>query len=99
LPALQFPVLACLLALFAWLLPRRAAGRSKRVDRRLGDLSYPLYLNHYAVGIAAASLAPRLGWPPFAVAVVASVLLAAAAERLVDRPIRALRDRIRSVPV
>ena len=88
-------VLACLLALFALLLPLRAAGRFKRLDRRLGDLSYPLYLNHYAVGIAAASLAPRLGWMLFAVTVVAAVLLAAVTERLVDRPIRALRDRVR----
>ena len=99
LPAIQFPVLAFLLGLLAWLLPRGAEGRFKRLDRRLGDLSYPLYLNHYAVGIAAASLAPRSGWPLFAVTVLASVLLAAAAERLVDRPIRGLRDRVRSVPL
>jgi peptidoglycan/LPS O-acetylase OafA/YrhL len=98
-PALQFPVLAILLGLFAWLLPRGAAGRFKRLDRRLGDLSYPLYLNHYAVGIAAASLAPRAGWPLFAVTALAAIVLAAAAERLVDRPIRALRDRVRSVPL
>jgi peptidoglycan/LPS O-acetylase OafA/YrhL len=97
--AIQFPVLAVLLGLFAWLLARGASGRNKRLDRSLGDLSYPLYLNHYAVGIAAASLAPKAGWALFALSFLAAVLLAAAAERAVDRPIRALRDRIRSVPV
>ena len=98
-PSLQFPVLAFLLGLLAWLLPRRAAGRFKRLDSRLGNLSYPLYLNHYAVGIATASLAPWPGWLLFTVAMLASVLLAATAERLVDRPIRALRDRVRSAPL
>jgi len=97
--AIQFPVLAVLLGLFAWLLPRGAHGARKRLDHRLGDLSYPLYLNHYAVGIAAASLAPRPGWKLFALTFLAAMLLAAAAEHLVERPIRALRDRIRSVPV
>ncbi len=97
LPAVQFPILALLLALFAWLLTKAAAGGHKRLDRRLGDLSYPLYLNHYAVGIAASSLLPRLGWTLYIVSIAAAVLLSAAAERLVDRPVRVLRNRIRAV--
>jgi peptidoglycan/LPS O-acetylase OafA/YrhL len=97
---LQLPLLAILLALFAWLVtPRLAAGRRKRLDRRLGDLSYPLYLNHYVVGILATSLAPRASLGLYAGAVVVAVLLAVCAERLVDRPLRRVRDRIRIVVV
>jgi peptidoglycan/LPS O-acetylase OafA/YrhL len=95
--AVQLPVLGALAALLAWLLGRGAQGARKAVDRRLGDLSYPLYLNHYAVGIAMGSLAPALGWGLFAVALVLSLLLAAVAERLVEHPMRAIRDRIRGV--
>jgi len=98
--ALQLPLLALLLALFAWLVTRRlAAGLRKRLDRRLGDLSYPLYLNHYAVGILATSLAPRASLVLYAGAVMAALLLAVCAERLVDRRLRRVRDRIRSVLV
>jgi peptidoglycan/LPS O-acetylase OafA/YrhL len=98
--ALQVPLLAMLLALFAWLVSRRlTAGPRKRLDRRLGDLSYPLYLNHYAVGVLATSLAPRPSLALYAGGVMAAVLLAACAERLVDRPLRRARDRIRSVMV
>jgi peptidoglycan/LPS O-acetylase OafA/YrhL len=95
----QLLVLGALLGLFAWFTTRSVAGTARRIDRRLGDLSYPLYLNHYAVGIAAASLAPALGWPLYAGMLLVSLLVAAVAERLVERPLRRWRDRIRAVGV
>jgi peptidoglycan/LPS O-acetylase OafA/YrhL len=67
--------------------------RSSRLDRRLGDLSYPLYLVHWPL-IAAAkaqfgeSLATKAG-----VALVA-LAVALALYGLVDRPIDALRVRL-----
>jgi peptidoglycan/LPS O-acetylase OafA/YrhL len=95
----QLPLLAALLSLFAWLVTRRVAGPGKSWDRRLGDLSYPLYLNHYVVGILATSLAPQVGVALYAASVAGAVVLAAVAERVVDRPLRRLRDRVRTVAV
>jgi peptidoglycan/LPS O-acetylase OafA/YrhL len=97
--AWQMPALGGLMALFVWLVTRRAAGRGRMIDRRLGDWSYPLYLNHYVVGVVATSLAPRMGVAVYLGAVVLSVGLAVAAERLVDRPLRGWRDRVRAVVV
>jgi len=94
--AWQVPALGALMAVFAWLVTRRATGRPRAIDRRLGDLSYPLYLNHYVVGVVATSLAPRLGVAVYAGAVVLAVGLAMAAEILVDRNLRGWRDRIRA---
>ena len=96
---LQLPVLAAILALFALLIPRTLAGAPKRLDRALGDLSYPLYLNHYVIGIAASSLIPHPGWPLFTACAAAAIGLAALAERAVERPLRALRTKIRKASV
>jgi peptidoglycan/LPS O-acetylase OafA/YrhL len=90
----QLSVLAGLLALFAWLVTRD--GDFRWLDKRLGNLSYPLYLNHYVVGILANSLIGWLDWRVFAGACVAAVLLAMAAESVIDKPLRGLRDRIRA---
>jgi peptidoglycan/LPS O-acetylase OafA/YrhL len=97
--ALQLPVLAAALAVFAWLPGRRIAGATRLWDKRLGDLSYPLYLNHYAAGIAASSLGLRPGWALVAGALGCSLVIALASERLVDRQMRTWRDRVRAAAV
>ena len=51
----QFLLLALLLAAFAVLAASEGSRRWRALDRRLGDLSYLLYLNHYGVAIACAS--------------------------------------------
>ena len=95
--AWQLPLLAVLLLLFAWLARAGRVPWRRHLDRRLGDLSYPLYLNHYVIGIVASSLARRESIGLFAVAMIGAVGLAALAERLVDRPLRRFRDRVRAV--
>lgn len=86
-----------LLALFAGLTLIRIAGRGPpaRLDRRLGELTYPLYLNHMvAISFAAAVVATPtlpvfLAAMGFAVAV--SWLIAAPTEPVIAR----WRDRVR----
>lgn len=67
----------------------------KRLDSRLGDLSYPLYLNHYIVGIAIFSLSGERGIDMLAVGFAASVLLAILMKSVIETPMRSLRARIR----
>jgi peptidoglycan/LPS O-acetylase OafA/YrhL len=97
--AWQYGVLAILLAAFSGLATRPFAGSLKCLDQRLGDLSYPLYLNHYVVGIVAMSCAGPPDWRLFGAAMVCAVTLSAVAEAGVDRPLRALRARIRARPL
>ena len=96
--AWQMSLLTVLLAIFA-LLAIGFAGQGGRRDRRLGDLSYPLYLNHYALGILAGALLPWRGWWLWAGVATVAVALAAVAERTVDRPFRRLRNKVRAVPL
>jgi peptidoglycan/LPS O-acetylase OafA/YrhL len=90
----QGVVLAMLLGLFV-LLARGEAGRWLRLDKRLGDLSYPLYLNHYVVGIVLSDLFVTRGLGIYALAILLSVGLAALMGGIVDRPLVALRNRVR----
>lgn len=85
-----------LITLFANLATvRLEPGAWVRADRRLGDLTYPLYLNHMAVVslAAAATVVPSAGGMAVAsaLAIVASWLIAAPTEPVIAR----LRDRIR----
>jgi peptidoglycan/LPS O-acetylase OafA/YrhL len=93
--AWQMSVLGVLLALFAWLAISAAGGVARRWDKRLGEMSYPLYLNHYVVGILATTLTP--GWLVYAGSVLAAVALSTAAGWLVDRRLGNLRNQIRQV--
>jgi peptidoglycan/LPS O-acetylase OafA/YrhL len=81
--------------------PRRAPSWLWRADRALGDLSYPVFLLHWTVaaGLVAAGLGgawprgPGLWWK----AALATAALAWLLHRAVERPIEALRDRLRGV--
>lgn len=98
--SLQLPALAALLAamaaLAAW---PRVAPRWRRLDRRLGALSYPLYLNHYAVGIALYDTLPQRTPALYAVGLALSLALAWLMHRLVEAPMDRLRTRVRGASV
>jgi peptidoglycan/LPS O-acetylase OafA/YrhL len=94
--AMQVAVLAGLVAVFA-VLADRPAGWWHGADRRLGDLSYPLYLNHYVVGIGLTGLCAARGPAVYVAGVVLSVGLAAAMGALVDGRLIAFRNRVRRV--
>lgn len=66
-------------------------------DRFLGDLTYPLYLNHYAISIATLSLVPETsrGRPLFIANLAASILGGFIAMQCTEPLTRRLRDRIR----
>lgn len=90
---------AALSALFGWLAFRRCEGRVAIMDKKLGDLTYPLYLCHYPV-LGVLSLSGLMGglesMPLFvAVSLGMSWLLLL----LSDRPIHFLRDRVRGRPL
>jgi peptidoglycan/LPS O-acetylase OafA/YrhL len=90
----QVALHGALLAAFLWLAvwSRRAPGR---LDRRLGDLAYPVFLNHLTVGAALRSAGVDDSLPGVLLAMVLSVALAWAMERAVEPALKALRDRWR----
>lgn len=68
----------------------------KAWDKRLGDLSYPLYLNQYVVIIVFfAVFSPS--WLTFLISVLFAFGLALATERIVEPVTTDVRDRIRGV--
>jgi len=91
----QFAMLAVLLLAFLMLSAAVAGDAVSAWDRRLGDLTYPLYLNHYAVGLAAFNLTQRRGAELYSACIVASILLAWLMARLTEAPLGRIRDRIR----
>lgn len=95
--AYQMPVLLVLLAVFAVLAFASGVGkRWKKPDVFLGNLSYPLYLNHYAVLLTASNLFPeRAGFGLYGVAIVVSILLALGMHYLVETPLKSIRDAVR----
>jgi peptidoglycan/LPS O-acetylase OafA/YrhL len=93
--ATQLLILVCLIGVFAVLAARRAALRWQRLDRFLGDLSYPLYLNHYVVIILLTDVTAYRGAKLWAAAFALSTVLAVVMGQLVDGPLRAVRARLR----
>jgi peptidoglycan/LPS O-acetylase OafA/YrhL len=93
--AVQFLLLGGLLFAFACLAVAPVGPRWQAIDRRLGDLAYPLYLNHYAVGIALFDLWPQRSLLPYSVGILTSVILAHIMARLVDAPLQHVRNRVR----
>jgi peptidoglycan/LPS O-acetylase OafA/YrhL len=97
--AAQFMVLAALLALFIRLASVPAGPRWRTLDRALGDLSYPLYLNHYIVGIAIFDLWPGRGCITYIVGMLVAVALATIMAKTTDAPLLGLRTRLRGASV
>jgi peptidoglycan/LPS O-acetylase OafA/YrhL len=71
----------------------------KKIDRICGDLSYPLYLNHYVVGIALFNLVTYRGFELYAAGIVSSLLVAMLMNWVVEIPLRSIRSRIRGATV
>lgn len=96
-PVVLVPTLATLLlpAVMLGLASVRVPARFRRLDRWLGDLSYPVYLTQYAVLIVFASLWKGVSiWKQvFGVLVVCGV--AYLAKRIVETPMKGIRDRVR----
>jgi len=74
-----------------------APGPLRSWDRRLGELSYPLYISHGVVLTVLGSLSDRRGALPYALAIIVALLLAAGLHIVVEQPLRALRTRVRRV--
>jgi peptidoglycan/LPS O-acetylase OafA/YrhL len=93
----QIPVLLVLLGIVLWLaLHPCGHGTLMRWDKRLGALSYPLYIGHGIVFVAFASLTPQRGWILYACGLATAVLFAAGLDAYIDRPLSVLRTKIRS---
>lgn len=75
----------------------RVSAKIRQIDRWLGDLSYPIYLNHYAVSILALSLAPTRNVWVFLMSVVLCVGASWAVAQLTEPFSARLRNRIRGV--
>jgi peptidoglycan/LPS O-acetylase OafA/YrhL len=73
---------------------KAATGRSVRVARFFGDLSFPLYITHYPLiygytaWVVDRKVPARLGAPVGAALVVATVAIAYASLKLYDEPVR-----------
>ncbi len=94
--AFQLPLLCGLLVVLAVLTrvcPRSAGVR--RWDRRLGELSYPLYISHGLVLTLLSSVWARRGALPYAASVPLALLLAAGLHLAVEQPLRSVRARLR----
>jgi len=86
---LSVPVLLMVLASL------QVSQRAARVDKWLGDLTYPLYLNHYIVLVAFWSLVQQRSWSIQVAAITLALLLSYAMKLAVDVPVASLRDLVR----
>lgn len=98
--AFQLPLLVGLLAILAALtrVPKMPP-EAQSWDRRLGELSYPLYIGHGTVLTALASLSAQRGALPYVAAIPLSLLLAGLLHVAVEMPLRGLRARLRGARV
>jgi peptidoglycan/LPS O-acetylase OafA/YrhL len=92
---LQLVLTALLLAALVWLIRLPACSWPRHLDKALGNLSYPLYLNHYAVGIAVYDTIPLRGAGVFLFALLLALAVSWLMSRAVDVPLIALRARLR----
>lgn len=67
----------------------------RRFDQMLGDMTYPLYLTHMAALLPCVWIAGSLGLMVWPVALVAVLIMASATHTLLEKPLSALRARIR----
>jgi len=92
--------LALLIALAALIVPlskTRTSSALSAFDARLGDLSYPIYLNHYVVIIAALNMTAQRNMWVFALSMIACVAFSFLASLLTEPFTAKIRDRIRGV--
>lgn len=77
------------------------SGRKKRLDKWLGEITYPLYLNHYAASIAVLSLMPaeQRGSLLFVSNLIACIAISLALSYISEPLTRSIRNRIRGASV
>ena len=83
---------------FLILIPVKLPTSWSRIDQRIGDLSFPLYLQQYVVLVLAYALLPTSYWTVAAV-IALSFAVAWLTDLFVEAPIRLLRDQIRGRPI
>ena len=79
-----------------------AVTKQNELDRRIGNLSYGIYLNHLLVTSIVAVAIKRLQLPPMGLVplvILGSCCFALITERLVERPIERIRARIATARV
>lgn len=67
---------------------------SKTIDRKIGDLSYPIYLQQYAILVLASVFLPQSYWT-IALVFPAALLIAWITDWVAERPLRLVRDAVR----
>ena len=93
---LQLPLLCALFAAVALLARvQTVPERVRRWDRRLGELSYPLYVSHGVALSLLAGFSARRGALPYAAAAALALVLAAGLHLAVEQPLRVVRARLR----
>ena len=95
--AYQIPLLLVLLGVFAGLVFVSHVGtRWRKYDKFLGNLSYPLYLNHYVVLLLLGNLFPEnAGFELYVTMIVISLLLAAGMHYLIETRLNGIRNKVR----
>ncbi len=78
-----------------WRLAHIRIDRFTSVDWRLGNLSYPIYLNHWVVIVAMYTLTEGTGFAVQAVSIAASIALSWALMHAVETPLQSVRDKLR----
>lgn len=94
---MQLALLAALMLAVAALAALRM--RASRIDRGLGDLTYPLYLVHRIPLTVLLAWPSLYGWIGLAAGCAASLMAAAVLTRLLDPLIGRLRERVRGGPL
>jgi peptidoglycan/LPS O-acetylase OafA/YrhL len=98
--ALQLPLLAVLFTGLVVLSGTPSpTGAWRGWDKRLGELSYPLYIGHGVVLTVFASVWERRGAVPYLLALAGALGLAGVLHAVVEAPLRRVRDRVRGVGV
>ncbi len=96
--AFQLPLLGLLFATLVWL-SRQTAPHQESWDKRLGALSYPLYIGHGVILTLLMNITAQRNWLLYATGMAASVALALALNAAVEHPMRKLRARVRGVAI
>ncbi|MCA0423488.1 MAG: acyltransferase [Proteobacteria bacterium] len=94
----NMPARVAILAVLLIMIPALAHIRLTRArpqDQALGDLSYPLYLNHFGIMFVVGAFWPQLGWTGFALTLAAALALSVVMFRLVEPGLDSLRKQVR----
>jgi peptidoglycan/LPS O-acetylase OafA/YrhL len=94
----QLGLLAVLLLSIPALAKLPTSKFARKLDASLGDLSYPLYLNHFAV-LSILVIVARPSWATVAAGMVLAAAVALLAEFSTETPLRKIRDRLRGVSI